>query len=365
MRGVDNQWLMEHNISPMGISDWIKGKDSYIEVPERQSDTDGVKKGIPEGIWSKCAACGEIIFQKEFYAAQKVCPGCSFHYPLSAHERIEFLLDKGSFKELFGNITPSNPLGFAGKKTYEESLETSQRNTGLNEAIVTGYGKLNGRTVVVAVMDFRFIGGSMGSVVGEKVTRAIEYAAGKKYPLIVIAASGGARMQEGMYSLGQMAKTSAALSKLSERNVPYISILTHPTTGGVLASFPALADVIIAEPGALVGFTGARVIEQTIREKLPDGFQTAEFMLDHGMVDMVIERRKIKGTIAALLDLFLLGNPEAGVSQSILVSDLVPGAATAKKVQKSVQKTVKKGVKSSAKTIKKQVKRLQGKPGGN
>lgn len=349
----------------MGISDWIKGKDSYIEVPERQSDTDGVKKGIPEGIWSKCAACGEMIFQKEFYAAQKVCPGCSFHYPLSAYERLEFLLDKGSFKELFSEITPTNPLGFTGKKTYEESLETSQRNTGLKEAVVTGYGKLNGRSVVIAVMDFRFIGGSMGSVVGEKVTRAIEYAARKKYPLITVAASGGARMQEGMFSLGQMAKTSAALAKLAEQNVPYVSILTHPTTGGVLASFPALADVIIVEPGALVGFTGARVIEQTIREKLPEGFQTAEFMLDHGMVDMVIERRKIKGTIATLLDLFLLGNQDTVENQPMLVSDIVPGAATAKKVQKTVRKTVQKGVTSSAKTIKKQVKWLQGKPGGN
>lgn len=350
----------------MGISEWIKGKDSYIEVPERQSDTNGVKKGVPEGVWSKCAACNEIIFQKEFFAAQKVCPGCSFHYPLSAHERLDSLLDRGTFRELFNEITPTNPLGFTGKKTYEESLETSQKNTGLKEAVVTGYGKMNARSVVIAVMDFRFIGGSMGSVVGEKVTRAIEYAARKRYPIVVVAASGGARMQEGMYSLGQMAKTSAALAKLADRGVPFISILTHPTTGGVLASFPALADVIIAEPGALIGFTGARVIEQTIREKLPEGFQTAEFMLEHGMVDMVIERRKLKGTIVTLLDLFVMGDVEApGEAMTVTdMVDMVPGAATAKKVQKSVQKTVQKGVTSSAKTIKKQVKRLQGKPGG-
>lgn len=351
----------------MGISEWIKGKDSYIEVPERQSETNGVKKGVPEGVWSKCAACNEIIFQKEFYAAQKVCPGCSFHYPLTAHERLEFLLDKGSFRELFGDITPTNPLGFTGKKTYEESLETSQKNTGLNEAVVTGYGKMNSRSVVIAVMDFRFIGGSMGSVVGEKVTRAIEYAARKRYPFIVVAASGGARMQEGMYSLAQMAKTSAALAKLGDRGIPFISILTHPTTGGVLASFPALADVIIAEPGALIGFTGARVIEQTIREKLPDGFQTAEFMLEHGMVDMVIERRKLKDTVVTLLDIFEMSEKGAAPGEAITMTDMVemvPGAATAKKVQKSVQKTVQKGVTSSAKTIKKQVKRLQGKPGG-
>lgn len=349
----------------MGIGDWIKGKDSYIEVPEKQTDSRGVKKGVPEGVWSKCAACGEIIFQKEFYAAQKVCPGCTFHYPLSAHERLEFLLDKKTFRELFGNITPANPLGFTGKKTYEESLETSQKNTGLKEAVVTGYGKLNGRTVVIAVMDFRFIGGSMGSVVGEKITRAIEYAADKRYPFIVVAASGGARMQEGMLSLGQMAKTSAAVAKLADRSLPYVAILTHPTTGGVLASFPALADIIIAEPGALVGFTGARVIEQTIREKLPEGFQTAEFMMDHGMVDLVIERRKIKGEIATLLDLFIMGSSGGADSQTLSVGDIVPGAAAANKARKTVQKTVQKGVTSGAKTIKKQVKRLQGKPGGN
>ncbi len=345
----------------MGISDWIKGKESYIEVPARQSDTTGVKKGIPEGIWSKCAACGEMIFQKEFFANHNVCPSCSFHYQLAAHERLESLLDKGTFRELYAGITSVNPLGFVGNKTYEESLAKSMENTGLNEAVVTGFGKLNGRTVTVAVMDFRFIGGSMGSVVGEKITRAIEYAARKREPLIIVAASGGARMQEGMFSLAQMAKTSAALAKLAEAGVPYISILTHPTTGGVTASFPALADVIIAEPGAQIGFTGPRVIEQTIREKLPDGFQTAEFMLEHGMVDMVISRPKIKGTIATLLDLFIMAEASANKETQIVVGDIVPGAATAKKVQKAVTKSVRTG----AKSIKKQAKRLQGKSGGS
>jgi acetyl-CoA carboxylase carboxyl transferase subunit beta len=316
-----------------------------------------IKKGIPEGIWSKCAACGEVIFQKEFFASYKVCPGCTFHYPLSAHERLDTLLDMGTFRELDADMTSVNPLSFVANKTYEESLEASVAGTGLKEAVVTGYGKLNARTVVVAVMDFRFIGGSMGSVVGEKITRAVEYAARKHAPLIIVAASGGARMQEGMFSLAQMAKTSAALAKLAEKRIPYISIMTHPTTGGVTASFPALADVIIAEPGALIGFTGARVIEDTLKEKLPAGFQTAEFMLEHGMVDMVIERKQIKGEIAALLDMFQMGEAGGRTQAQISVGDLVPGADAARKMQKSVQT----GVRKSAKNIKTQVKRLQGK----
>lgn len=314
------------------------------------------KKGIPEGIWSKCAACGEVIFQKEFFAGYKVCPGCSFHYPLSAHERLDTLLDMGTFREMDADMTSADPLDFVGNKPYQDSLAASVASTGLKEAVVTGYGKLNARAVVVAVMDFRFIGGSMGSVVGEKITRAIEYAAKKHAPLIIVAASGGARMQEGMFSLAQMAKTSAALAKLAEKHVPYISIMTHPTTGGVTASFPALADIIIAEPGALIGFTGARVIEDTLKEKLPAGFQTAEFMLEHGMVDRVVDRKEIKGEIAALLDMFQMGG--AGRTQpQISVGDIVPGADVARKMQKSVQT----GVKKSAKNIKTQVKRLQGK----
>lgn len=343
----------------MGISDWINPKETYIEVPGKKPEPSGIKKGIPEGIWSKCAACGDTVFQKEFFSNQKVCPNCSFHYPLAAQERLDSILDKGTFKETNAGMTSVNPLNFVGNKTYEESLEKSVASTGLKEAVVTGYGKLNGRTIVVAVMDFRFIGGSMGSVVGEKITRAIEYAVKRHAPLIIIAASGGARMQEGMLSLAQMAKTSAALAKLAEKGLPYISVLTHPTTGGVTASFPALADVIIAEPGALIGFTGARVIEQTLKEKLPEGFQTAEFMLEHGMVDMVADRNKIKGEIAKLLDLFVMSGTAAGRTDSISVGDIVPGVEVARKIQKTVQTSAKK----SAKNIKKQAKKLQGKQG--
>jgi acetyl-CoA carboxylase carboxyl transferase subunit beta len=341
----------------MSISEWSKPNDTYIEVPGKKSDPKDVKKGIPEGIWSKCAACGQVIFQKEFFGNYKVCPDCGFHYPLSAHERLDTILDAGTFKETDAGLRSMNPLGFTANKTYEESLETSAVKTGMNEAVLTGTGKVNGRTVVIAVLDFRFIGGSMGSVVGEKVTRAAELAAKKRAPFIAVVASGGARMQEGMFSLAQMAKTSAALGRLADKNIPYISIMTHPTTGGVTASFPALADVIIAEPGALIGFTGARVIEDTLKEKLPEGFQTAEFMLAHGMIDMVTERKKIKGLIATILDLFIMGSRSGADGPQITVGDIVPGADVARKMHKSVQS----GVKKSAKNIKTQVKKLQGK----
>jgi len=272
------------------------------------------KKGIPEGIWSKCAVCNEIMYQKEFLKNYKVCPKCKFHYQLSAYERIDSLVDEGTFVETDRGLRSSNPLNFTANKSYDESLAQSVERTALPEAVITGEGRLNGQRVVLAVMDFRFIGGSMGSVVGEKVTRAIERAAEKKLPLIVVAASGGARMQEGMFSLMQMAKTSAAVNNLSRNKVPYISILTHPTTGGVTASFATLADVIIAEPGALIGFTGPRVIEQTIKQKLPQGFQTAEFLLEHGMVDMVVERKKIRDEIARLLKLLM---PERKIKEVI------------------------------------------------
>lgn len=280
------------------------------------------KKGIPEGIWSKCAVCNEIIYQKEFLKNYKVCPKCNFHYQLSAYERIDSLLDIGTFVETDRSLTSKNPLNFTANKSYDESLAQSMERTSLFEAVVTGEGRLGGRKVVLAVMDFQFIGGSMGSVVGEKVTRAIERAAEKKLPLIIVAASGGARMQEGMFSLMQMAKTSAAVNKLSQNKIPYISILTHPTTGGVTASFATLADVIIAEPGALIGFTGPRVIEQTIKQKLPEGFQTAEFLLEHGMVDMVVERKKIRDEIGKLFDLLM---PEKGIKE--VVRDLSAEAA--------------------------------------
>lgn len=318
----------------MPISDWITGKDKYVEV------TPEGKKGIPEGIWSKCAACNEIIYQKEFLKRHKVCPKCHFHYQLTAQERIDSLLDKGTFQEMDSNLASANPLKFVAAKSYEESLSSSIENTGLNEAVVAGLGELEGRKVILAVMDFRFIGGTMGSVVGEKITRVIERGAEERTPVIVVVASGGARMQEGMLSLMQMAKTSAAAAKLAQRGVPYISILTHPTTGGVTASFATLADVVIAEPGALIGFAGPRVIEQTIKQKLPDGFQTAEFLLEHGMVDMVVERKKIKSIITTLLNLFISPQPKESLE-------------TIRKVPEKVQEKVQAGSQKLAERVKK------------
>lgn len=323
----------------MPISNWIKGRDKYVEV------TPGGRKGIPEGIWSKCAACNEIIYQKEFLKNYKVCPKCNFHYQLTTQERIDVLLDKGTFQEMDSGLASANPLKFVAAKSYEESLASSIENTGLKEAVVVGLGELEGRKVLLAVMDFRFIGGTMGSVVGEKITRVIEKAAKERIPVIVVAASGGARMQEGMLSLMQMAKTSAAVSKLAQRGVPYISILTHPTTGGVTASFATLADVVIAEPGALIGFAGPRVIEQTIKEKLPEGFQTAEFLLEHGMVDMVIDRKKIKSTIATLLNLFLSPPPQESLEAIKKVQERVQsGSRRLSEGVKKLQDKVKKGI---------------------
>lgn len=306
------------------------------------------KKGVPEGIWSKCAACNQIIYQKEFLDAHKVCPNCKFHYQLHAHERINSLIDAGTFQEMDAGLLPSDPLRFSGNKTYAESIEQSAQSANLSEAVVTGKGELAGQPVVIAVLAFQFIGGSMGSVVGEKITRAIEEAIKTNTPFIAVVASGGARMQEGIFSLMQMAKTSAAVACLAEKRLPYVSILTHPTTGGVLASFACLADLIIAEPGSYIGFTGTRVIEQTIRQKLPDGFQTAEFMMEHGMVDMVMDRTKIKDTVATYLKMTTM-QPKR---PDPIMKALVPDMPIANELTKQMQDTVKKGTKKVSKTVK-------------
>ncbi len=324
----------------MGISDILKQKDKIEERPKG-------KKGVPLGIWSKCAACSEIIYQKEFLKDLKVCPSCKFHYQLNSRERIDSLIDKDTFEEINASLTSKNPLKFKANKTYEESIAQSMNRTSLKEAVVTGYGNLNGRPVVIAVMDFHFIGGTMGSVVGEKITRAIEDAIKLDRPFIAVVASGGARMQEGMFSLMQMAKTSAAIARLAENRTPYISIMSHPTTGGVTASFAALADLIIAEPGALIGFAGPRVIEQTIKEKLPDGFQTSEFLLEHGMVDMVIARPEIKGTITTFIDV-IKGEPKRAEKMGKgIINDITSSSEISKQVQKTVRngtKRIKKGI---------------------
>jgi len=260
------------------------------------------KKSIPEGLWTKCDECGEIIYNKKLEENLKVCPKCDYHFKLYAYERVKALLDKESFTEFDKNMTSKDPLGFKGPKKYKDKLESDRKATGLKEAAVSGEGKILGNKVMLAVTDSRFIMGSMGSVVGEKITRAIERATQAKLPVVICSGSGGgARMYEGMFSLMQMAKTSAALSKHNKAGFLYISLLTNPTMAGVMASFASLGDVIIAEPRALIGFTGPRVIEQTIRQKLPEGFQLSEFMLDHGLVDMVIHRKDTRDIINKII----------------------------------------------------------------
>jgi len=260
------------------------------------------KKEIPDGLWSKCPRCNQFIFKKILEENLKVCPKCNYHFPLTCWERIALLTDEESFKEFYSNLQSLDPLGFVGPKSYQEKLNEEMERTSLKEATVVGEAKIKKVKVAFGVTDSRFIMGSMGSVVGEKITRIIEYALEKNIPLVIVSGSGGgARMYEGMLSLMQMAKTSGALARLNEKGVPYISVLTHPTMAGVMASFAGLGDIIIAEPGALIGFTGPRVIKQTIKQELPPGFQTAEFSLAHGLIDMVVHRKELKETISKLL----------------------------------------------------------------
>ena len=263
------------------------------------------KRDIPEDLWGKCEECHELIYNKKLDENLRVCPKCNFHFTLGAYERIKLLLDDGTFKEMDPAIESLDPLTFEGPKTYKEKLKKDQELTNLKEAVVTGEGKINGRPVVIGVTDSRFIMGSMGSVVGEKLTRAIERAIETRHPLIIVSGSGGgARMYEGMFSLMQMAKTSAALSRLDRAGGLFISVLTNPTMAGIMASFASLGDLIIAEPKALIGFTGPRVIEQTIRQKLPPGFQKSEFLLNHGLIDMIVHRKSMKDTLSKLLSYF-------------------------------------------------------------
>ena len=261
------------------------------------------KKEIPDGLWTKCELCSQTLFNKTLEENSRVCPKCNYHFTLGAYERIGLLLDKDSFQEYDKEMLSLDPLDFKGPKTYIEKLAADRNATGLADAIVSGEGKIDQRRVMIAVTDSRFIMGSMGSVVGEKITRAIEAATKSKLPMIIVSGSGGgARMYEGMYSLMQMSKTCAALSLQRKANLPYISVLTNPTMAGVMASFAGVGDLIIAEPNALIGFTGPRVIEQTIRQKLPPGFQRSEFLLEHGLIDMIVHRKNLKNTLSQLLD---------------------------------------------------------------
>ncbi|MFA5073454.1 MAG: acetyl-CoA carboxylase, carboxyltransferase subunit beta [Nitrospirota bacterium] len=272
------------------------------ERPVTEHEETPVKKvKIPEGLWVKCENCKEIIYRKEVDKNYKVCPKCDYHFRISASERLPYLLDEGSFLEVEDGLSPKDFLGF---KDYKDRLKSHRKKTGLKDAIISGEAKIGGRPVSVVVMEFSFMGGSMGSVVGEKITRAVERAIEKKLPFIAVSSSGGARMQEGILSLMQMAKTSAAVAQLGEAGLPFISVVTDPTFGGVTASFSMLGDIIIAEPKSLVGFAGPRVIEQTTKQQLPAGFQRAEFLLEHGMIDMIVSRRELRTTLARILDFF-------------------------------------------------------------
>ena len=265
-------------------------------------DTSGEKRVRTEGLWVKCENCRQIIWKKDLEDNMNVCPKCDKHFRIDARTRLAQLLDDGSYEIFESNLSSTDPLKFIDLKAYSSRLNQAQHDTGLKDAIVNAKGKLSGRPVIVSAMEYSFIGGSMGAVVGEAITRAIEHATDTRSPLIIISASGGARMMEGVISLMQLAKISAALARLDEARVPYISVLTDPTTGGVTASFAMLGDLNIAEPGALIGFAGPRVIEQTIRQKLPQGFQRSEFLLEHGMLDAVVPRKQLKPYIARAFD---------------------------------------------------------------
>jgi len=261
------------------------------------------KRNIPEGVWSKCPDCATPSYVKGLKDNLNVCPKCGYHLSLTAPERVRILMDEDTFEEFDADLTAADPLTFKGPKTYKEKLASDQEITGLKDAVITGKGKINGAAAVIAVTDSRFIMGSMGCVVGEKITRAIEYATKHRLPMVIVSGSGGgARMYEGLFSLMQMAKTCAALAKHHEAGLLYISVLTNPTMAGIMASFAGVGDVIMAEPRALIGFTGPRVIEQTIRQKLPEGFQRSEFLLAHGLIDLIVERKDMKNVLAQVIE---------------------------------------------------------------
>jgi len=276
---------------------WFRKEKKPKEATEKQVT-------IPEGLWIKCDDCKEIIYRREVEANQSVCPKCGYHFRLSARERFDLFFDDGAYKEFATNIRSSDPLEFRDTKRYRDRLKVYEQRVGKGDAVLCAEGKLDGMPVVICAMEYAFMGGSMGSVVGEKITLAAERCVEKKEPLIIVSTSGGARMQEGILSLMQMAKISAALARLAQAGLPFISILTDPTTGGVTASYAMLGDLNIAEPKALIGFAGPRVIEQTIRQTLPEGFQRAEFLVEHGMVDLITPRGEMKATVARFLRFF-------------------------------------------------------------
>jgi acetyl-CoA carboxylase carboxyl transferase subunit beta len=277
-----------------------KPKYATIPLPKKRIET-------PEGLWVKCDECGELIYKKDWHASQMVCPECNYHSRLGVKERLQLIMDEG-VEEFNQGIKSVDFLGFVDSKAYSERLKDAQKKTGFSDAIITIKGSIHGCKVIVGILCFDFMGGSMGSVMGEKIALAVNECIKEDLPLVIFCASGGARMQEGTMSLMQMAKTSASIARLSEAGIPYISVLTHPTTGGVTASFATLADIIIAEPKALICFAGPRVIEQTIGQKLPKDFQRSEFLLEHGLLDMVVQRKEMKGTLAKVLKMLYVAN---------------------------------------------------------
>lgn len=282
----------------MSLFDWFANRQKNSPIsPERQ------EREIADGLWTKCPMCGVLTYTKDLQGNQMVCLECEHHFRVDSNERIVQLIDRNTWTPLDAHLQPDDPLKFKDRKRYSDRLKEYQAKTDLNDAVQSGLGQLDGLQVALAVMDFGFMGGSMGSVVGEKITRLLEKATSERIPAIVICASGGARMQEGMLSLMQMAKISGALERHQEAGLLYIPVLTHPTTGGVIASFAMLGDLILAEPKATIGFAGRRVIEQTLREKLPDDFQTSEYLLQHGFVDLIVPRTQLKKTLAQLVRL--------------------------------------------------------------
>ncbi len=280
----------------MSLIDWFAARRKDQFVGKVSQDTD---EG--DGLWVKCSECSQVAYRKDLISNFNVCSNCGHHNRINSDERINIIADKNSFKEFDISLSPTDPLGFKDRRSYADRIKESQAGTGLRDGVVTGICSVNSIPLALAVMDFRFMGGSMGSVVGEKITRIIERATLENFPILIVCASGGARMQEGMLSLMQMAKISGALKKHKEKNLLYMPLLTHPTTGGVTASFAMLGDLILAEPKALIGFAGRRVIEQTLREKLPDNFQTAEYLLEHGFVDVIVKRKDLKVTLTKIL----------------------------------------------------------------
>ena len=266
------------------------------------------RENIPEGLFQKCPGCGEVVHEIELTENQRVCPRCDYHFSQSARDRVDLLLDPDSFQEMDGNLESVDTLRFQGMATYKDRLKKYQDATGLIDAVLSGHGVLEGMRVAIAVMDFTFLAATMGSVVGERITRVIEFATKERIPLIIISASGGARMYEGMLSLMQMAKTSAALARHSEARLPYISVLTNPTTAGVMASYASLGDIILAEPRSMIGFAGPRVIKETTHQDLPKGFQTAEFLEEHGLIDQIVHRKKMRPEIAEFIRFFSTNN---------------------------------------------------------